>query len=190
MAGSCHLTQTLKYIERRYQSQSAGVHRKAFQPLASSVLITKLASRCRACISAWFWNSLWKEICYVCHTALVLLNVLKGIVHPKMEMMSLLTHPHVFQTWMTYFIFCEKYVCNAHNKINGVQFCFGTNWQKKKKRLYGQKQMKCCSKIIIFCVWQKKVSQTDLDQLSKTRSENIIKAIKRHLVTWNKIRII
>ncbi len=98
----------MKCIERRYQSQSAGVHRKAFQPLASSVLITKLASRCRACISAWFWNSLWKEICYICHTALVLLNVLKGIVHPKMEMMSLLTHPHVFQTWMTYFIFCAQ----------------------------------------------------------------------------------
>ncbi len=123
----------MKCIERRYQSQSAGVHRKAFQPLASSVLITKLASRCRACISAWFWNSLWKEICYICHTALVFLNVLKGIVHPKMEMMSLLTHPHVFQACMTYFIFCEKYVCNAHNKINGVQFSFETNWLKKKK---------------------------------------------------------
>ncbi len=47
----------------------------------------------------------------------------------------------------------------------------------KKNRLYGQKQMKCCSKIIIFCVWQKKVSQTDLDQLSKTRSENKIKLL-------------
>ncbi len=158
MAGSCHLTQTLKYIERRYQSQSAGVHRKAFQPLASSVLITKLASRCRACISAWFWNSLWKEICYVCHTALVLLNVLKGIVHPKMEMMSLLTHPHVFQACMTYFIFCEKYVCNAHNKINGVQFCFGTNWLKKKKIIWTKTDEMLFKNYNILCLTEKSQS--------------------------------
>ncbi len=123
----------MKCIERRYQSQSAGVYRKAFQwirqHLASSVLIIKLASRCRGCIFSWFWNSLWKEICYVCHTAFVLLNVLKGIVHPKMEIMSLLTHPHVFQTCMTYFFFCEKNMCAMHTiKINVVQFCFGTNW--------------------------------------------------------------
>lgn len=84
---SFDLDSEMKCIERCYQSHSAGVHETAFQgirqPLASSVLITKLASRCRGCIFAWFWNSLWKEICYVCHAALVVLNVLRRIVHPK-----------------------------------------------------------------------------------------------------------
>lgn len=70
---SFDLDSEMKCIEQRYQSQSAWVHGKAFRgmrrSLASSVLITKLASRWRGCMFVWSWNSLWKEICLVCHTA-------------------------------------------------------------------------------------------------------------------------